>query len=101
MRVMRKSIGKLMRPDPRRCEEARSVMSEYVDGDLDPATRKRLERHVRFCDRCHTVLGNLRETVARLRGLERAQLEEADAVAARIGTGWRNRIEESSGQTPQ
>ena len=35
------------RRDPRRCEQAR-LMSDYVDGELDPAERKRLERHVRF-----------------------------------------------------
>lgn len=103
MDVMRKAISKVMRPDPRRCEEARSAMSEYLDGEIDAAARRKLERHVRFCDRCHTVLGNLRQTVSRLRGLQAAEPEgtDADAVAARIGERWRDRSEKTSGQTPQ
>ena len=68
-------------------------MSDYVDGELDASLRKRVERHVRFCSRCHTVLGNLRQTLVRLRGLESsgASREEPDAVAARIAERWRER----------
>lgn len=68
-------------------------MSEYVDGEIDAAARRKLERHVRFCDRCHTVLGNLRQTVSRLRGLQDTSPPGADAdvVAARIGENWRER----------
>lgn len=93
MNVMRKAISKIMRPNPHRCEEARSLMSDYVEGDIDPAARKKLERHVRFCERCHTVLGNLRQTLSRLRGLEDTSPPgaDADAVAARIGQNWRER----------
>jgi anti-sigma factor RsiW len=94
MDAMRKALGKIMRPNPARCEEARSLMSDYVEGDLEPAARKRLERHVRFCDRCHTVLGNLRQTLARLRGLQDSEppnAAAADAVAARLGRAWRER----------
>jgi anti-sigma factor RsiW len=93
MDAMRKAISKIMRPNPRRCEEARSLMSDYLDGDIDQAARKRVERHVRFCDRCHTVLGNLRQTLTRLRGLQDTEPpgSDAEAVAARIGQRWRER----------
>jgi anti-sigma factor RsiW len=94
MNAMRKTLGKIMRPNPARCEEARSLMSDYVEGELEPAARKRLERHVRFCDRCHTVLGNLRQTLARLRvlqGSEPPDAADADAVATRLGHAWRER----------
>ena len=93
MDAMRKAISKVMRPNPSRCEHARSLMSDYVDGDLAPADRKRLERHVRFCDRCHTVLGNLRQTLGRLRRRQTADppgAADADAVAERIGRAWRD-----------
>ncbi len=93
MNVMRKAISKIMRPSPRRCEEARSLMSDYLEGEIDPSAGRKLERHVRFCDRCHTVLGNLGQTLSRLRGLQGDEPDgtEADAVAARIGRGWRQR----------
>jgi anti-sigma factor RsiW len=94
MDAMRKAISKIMRPNPSRCEKARALMSDYVDGELDPAERKRLEWHVRFCDRCHTVLGNLRHTLGRLGGLKASDppgAADADALAERIGRGWRER----------
>lgn len=92
MDAVRKAISKVMRPNPRRCEEARSLMSDYVDGELDPVERKRLERHVRFCDRCYTVLNNLRQTLGRLRGLQGSDPPgggEPEALAERIGHAWR------------
>ena len=90
---MRRLLNKVMKPDPRKCEETRALMSDYVDGELDVDGRKRVERHVRFCHRCHTVLGNLRETLGRLRGLHSTGPggEDPDAVAARIAEGWRER----------
>ena len=94
MDAMRKALSKIMRPNPRRCEEARSLMSDYVDGELDPPERKRLERHVRFCERCHTVLDNLRQTLGRLRGLQASDppgAADPDALGERIGRAWRER----------
>ncbi len=94
MHTMRRLLSKVMRPDPRKCEETRALMSEYVDGELDEHGQKRVERHVRFCHRCHTVLENLRQTLGRLRGLhevEPAGADDPDAVAARIASGWRER----------
>jgi len=89
---MRRLLSKVMRPNPRKCEETRALMSDYVGGELDMQDRKRVERHVRFCHRCHTVLGNLRQTLRRLRGLhesEPAGGDEPEAVAARVARGWR------------
>ena len=92
MGTMRRLLSKVMRPDPRKCEETRALMSDYVDGELVVEDRKRVERHVRFCHRCHTVLDNLRLTLGRLRGLHEVEpvgSDDPDAVAARIASGWR------------
>jgi anti-sigma factor RsiW len=92
MDTMRRLLSKMMRPNPRKCEETRAVMSDYVDGELDRDARKRVERHVRFCHRCHTVLANLRQTLGRLRGLrdvEPAAGDDSAEVAARVARGWR------------
>lgn len=92
MDTMRRLLSKVMRPDPRKCEETRALMSDYVDGELDEHDRKRVERHVRFCHRCHTVLGNLRQTLGRLRGLHEVEptgADDPDAVAVRIASSWR------------
>ncbi len=94
MDAMRRTLSKVMRPDPRKCEETRALMSDYVEGDLEAAARKRVERHVRFCHRCHIVLRNLRQTLGGLRGLKGSNppdADDADTVAARIAQSWRER----------
>lgn len=92
MDTMRRLLSKVMRPNPRKCEDTRALMSDYVDDELVAEDRKRVERHVRFCHRCHTVLGNLRQTLGRLRGLQETEPAGGDdptAVAARVARGWR------------
>jgi len=94
MDVVRRLLSKAMRPDPRRCEETRALMSDYVDGELDAEGRRRVERHVRFCHRCHTVLENLRRMLGKLRSLQEAEpagADDPDAVAARVARSWRDR----------
>ena len=88
---MRRLLAKLMRPDPRKCEQVRGLMSEYADGELAAAERRQVERHVRFCPRCSTVLANLRLTLGRLRGLGEQPAPAEDAVAERVLRGWRER----------
>jgi anti-sigma factor RsiW len=92
MDTMRRLLSKLMRPNRRNCEEVRALMSGYLDEELELEDRKRVERHVRFCHRCHTVLGNLRQTLGGLRGLrtdDPVDGEDPDVVAARVARGWR------------
>jgi anti-sigma factor RsiW len=89
---MRKALAGVMPRNRRRCEDARALMSDYVEGDIDPAARRRLERHLRFCHRCHVVLGNLRLALAQVRALRGRQPPGADAeAAARLADGWRER----------
>lgn len=93
MDIVRRLLSKVMRPNRQKCEEVRALMSGYVDGELDREGRRRVERHVRFCQRCHTVLGNLRGTLGGLRRLRDEAPEGADdtaEVVARVARGWRN-----------
>lgn len=41
-------------------------LSEYLDGELDPADREALERHLAQCADCRRALAELRAVVARL-----------------------------------
>lgn len=78
--------------DPRTCEEVRSLMTDYLDRDLEPASLRRVERHVRFCPRCRRVISNLRTTIERLAHLE-PPAPAGDEVIDRIRTSWRDRDE--------
>ena len=94
MGIVRRLLSKVMRPNRKKCEETRALMSDYVDCELDAEDRKGVERHVRFCHRCHTVLGNLRQTLARLHGIRDSEPMGGDdpaAVTARVARGWRDR----------
>lgn len=42
-------------------------LSEYVDGELDPATRQALEAHLRACPRCRATHDDLQRVVSRAR----------------------------------
>ena len=52
----------------RRCRETRALMSDYMEGELQPAEAAAVESHLRWCRQCRRVLANLRRTIE---GLER------------------------------
>lgn len=45
------------------CREAVALMTDYLDGRLDPSERDRLERHLAGCPHCSEYLAQLRVTV--------------------------------------
>ena len=64
---------------------ARRHMSEYLDGDLDPAGRQRIERHVHICPKCTALLQALRTMTAALGDLgQRTRHSVASAVLADV-----------------
>jgi anti-sigma factor RsiW len=54
-------------------------MSDYLDGDLAPTGRARMEHHLGECEQCRRLLAGLRRTVDGLRRLS-APRDGADAV---------------------
>jgi anti-sigma factor RsiW len=52
-----------------RCREVRAQMSDYLDGELDPAAAAAVERHTRWCPNCRRILTNLTRTLGGLRAL--------------------------------
>lgn len=90
---MKRLLQVFMKPDPRECEEVRTLFSDYVDADLDAAQRKRVEDHVGMCRRCRQVLSNLRNTLDRLGRLAAGPQPGAnvDAATQRVRRTWRGR----------
>lgn len=69
-----------------RCRTLLLELSRYLDGDLTPARRRMVERHINACTCCGTMAGRLRRTLAACRaegkkGPPRAVMSRA---AARI-----------------
>ena len=48
------------------CIEVVELVSDYLDGELDPATRRRVEAHLEHCPACVTYVEQVRQTVAAL-----------------------------------
>ncbi|HEX3978636.1 MAG TPA: zf-HC2 domain-containing protein [Solirubrobacteraceae bacterium] len=65
-------------------------MSEYLDGELAPGGRSRMERHARDCPECARLLAGLRAVV---QGLARLPAP-AGADATRITALVRGRLDE-------
>jgi anti-sigma factor RsiW len=50
-----------------RCRKLLLDLSRYLDGELTPARRRAVERHVAACECCGTMAARLRKTVAACR----------------------------------
>jgi anti-sigma factor RsiW len=50
-------------PAPLTCAEFVELVTEYLEGTLDPQTRTRFEIHLGVCPGCVTYLDQIRETV--------------------------------------
>ena len=47
-----------------KCQELLKVLNEYVDGDIDPAICRELEKHLAGCNPCRVVIDNIRKTIS-------------------------------------
>ena len=52
------------------CPTARSLVSDYIDGDLPADQAQALEQHLQTCPFCPPLYASLVETLAHLKALE-------------------------------
>ena len=69
-----------------RCRTLLLEVSQYLDGDLTPARRRTVERHIDACACCGTMAARLRRTVAacRAEGKKRPPRSVMSRAAERI-----------------
>ena len=69
-----------------RCRALLVEVSKYLDGDVTPAKRRAIARHLKACDCCGTMEACLRKTIAacRAEGKARVPREVRSRAAARI-----------------
>ncbi len=77
-----------------RCREVLGRLSEYLDGELHPSQRARLEAHVRGCDWCERFGGEFGAIVASLR----RELASSAPLDAALADRLRNRLRASRGE---
>jgi anti-sigma factor RsiW len=59
------------------CIEVVELVSDYLDGALEPETRRRVEAHLELCPSCVTYVEQVRDTVAALGRLPEEALPAA------------------------
>lgn len=77
-------------PVPLACQELVELVTEYLEGALDPEEQVRLELHLSMCEACVMYLDQLRGTVAILGRLEPEHLSPAaEAELGEVFAAWR------------
>jgi anti-sigma factor RsiW len=68
---------------------AQKLLGDYLEGDLEPGQRTRVDGHLDECGECAREARELRQTVSMLRGLPMDVVppDVADAVMTRIAAG--------------
>ena len=67
------------------CQAARAAVSDYIDGELDPALARLLEEHLRTCGTCPPLYAALVAVRRRLRETVTAPAADAGGrMAARV-----------------
>lgn len=72
------------------CQELVELVTEYLDGALDPRNRARFEEHVMTCPPCHAHIDQMRQTIDVLGQVSEETLSDAaehDLLEA--FRGWR------------
>lgn len=52
------------------CEEAKRLLSLYLDDELDPSSREKVSRHLQQCVPCEREMTDLVKTIRLMQGLE-------------------------------
>lgn len=74
------------------CDELVELVTEFLDGALDPATERRVTDHLALCDGCATYVAQFRTTVDELGHLPAGQVADLPASArAALLTAFRQR----------
>ena len=86
-----------------KCDEMLKVLNEYVDGEIDPALCKELEKHLHGCDRCRIVVDGLRKTISLYRDEEVYELpaDFKTRLHEALKDKWRKKAGGSSGESPK
>jgi len=73
------------------CKGVIRELSNYIDGDLDPALKLELERHLEHCEDCTMVVDQTRKTIRIFSGAEAVPLPED--VHSRLHKALRERAQ--------
>jgi len=90
-----------MEHSPENCKELFSLLSDYLDLELPPASCDEIQRHLANCPPCVEFVESLRKTVGLCRGYEPAVAPAPlDAeLRTELETAWRKMLAARERQT--
>jgi len=77
------------------CQQVVELVTEYLDGVMEPARRVRFEQHLSGCDGCTAYLEQFRTTVAVVRRLDAGDVPAP--VMAELLSAFRHWADERGG----
>jgi anti-sigma factor RsiW len=73
------------------CQELTELVTDYLEGALDPAERARFEQHLAECGNCEIYLEQIRATIALTGSLSPDELSaEAEDALLHAFRGWQS-----------
>ena len=77
------------------CKGVIRELSNYIDGDLEPAVKQELERHLEHCEDCTMIVDQTKKSIEIL--CDSRPVELPSDVRSRLHTALRKKL--SPGQT--
>jgi anti-sigma factor RsiW len=73
------------------CKQVVEIITDYLEGSLNPEDRKRFEDHLQDCSGCRTYLEQMRQTILALGRLPELYISlEAQGTLLRAFRDWKN-----------
>jgi anti-sigma factor RsiW len=72
------------------CKGVIRELSNYIDGDLDPAAKQELERHLEHCEDCTMIVDQTRKSIEVL--CDSRPVELSSDVRSRLHAALRNKL---------
>ena len=84
------------------CDDLLKLLSEYIDGEVDPTICRELEKHLADCNPCRVVVDNLRQTVRLYRHGQEYELPGPfrERLHASLREKWKQRRPTRGGSEP-
>jgi predicted anti-sigma-YlaC factor YlaD len=74
------------------CKEMVEIVTDYLEGSLNPEDRRRFEIHLQDCSGCRTYLEQMRQTIWALGRLSEQSVSlEAQAILLHAFRNWKKR----------
>ena len=79
-----------MTADELTCRELVQIVTDYLEGRMDPGERIRFEKHLVFCDGCVIYVDQMRDTIRVAGAIREEQVpEEARDALLEAFRSWR------------